>query len=142
MSKQTAFPKTQRDVITLTIDEDGDLLFLQTDSADIFMELGKTVTKRASHVEPATFWARVAFHILRTLVRDDSSVAAWTRTWNVLWRVNTKPTAGYILPGLFKDRREAIDVEVAFLNEWFVEGDSAIQKYKRQAAERSAVPRS
>jgi hypothetical protein len=132
------FPKTQRDVITLTIDEDGDLLFLQTDSADIFMELGKTVTKRASHVEPAAFWARVAFHILRTLVRDDSSVAAWTRTWDCAWRINTKPVGGPILT--WKDvapsacaawmddqiftthyRQEAIDAEIIFLNKFFAE---------------------
>jgi hypothetical protein len=141
----TAFPKTQRDVITLTIDEDGDLLFLKTDSADIFLELGTTVTKRASHVEPATFWARIAFHILRTLVADDSSIAAWTRTWKCRWRVNTSPVGGPILTwadlrllgwdplidlwgsvapsttATFADRQNAIDAEIAFLNTWFLE---------------------
>lgn len=130
----TAFPKTQRDVITLTIDEDGDLLFLKTDSADIFLELGTTVTKRASHVEPATFWDRVAFHVLRTLVADDSSIAAWTRTWKCRWRVNTSPVGGPILTwadlwgsvapsttATFADRQNAIDAEIAFLNTWFLE---------------------
>jgi hypothetical protein len=130
----TAFPKTQRDVITVTIDEDGDLIFLQTDSADIFMELGKTITKRASHVEPATFWARVAFHILRALVTDDSDVAAWTREWKCAWRINTKPVGGPILTwadlwgsvapsttATFADRQNAIDAEIEFLNTFFLE---------------------
>ena len=129
------FPKTQRDVITVTIDEDGDLIFLQTDSADIFMELGKTITKRASHVEPATFWARVAFHILRALVTDDSDVAAWTREWKCAWRINTKPVGGPILTvddvGMgylrgdeiaeFSNRSEAITAEIEFLNTFFLE---------------------
>jgi hypothetical protein len=131
------FPKTQRDVITLTIDEDGDLLFLKTDSADIFMELGTTVTKRASHVEPGSRYDRWFFHLLRFLFGDKGRVAEWTRTWNVLWRVNTSPIGGpllrwkHVLPScpqaMAEDiyyeagRQKAIDTEIVFLNNYFAE---------------------
>jgi hypothetical protein len=115
------FPKTQRDVITLTIDEDGDLLFLKTDSADIFMELGTTVTKRASHVEPGSRYDRWFFHLLRFLFGDKGRVAEWTRTWNCEWRINTSPIGGPILPERFRVRQQAIDREIVFLNQWFLE---------------------
>ena len=131
------FPKTQRDVITLTIDEDGDLIFLQTDSADIFMELGKTVTKRASHVEPGPRYERWLFHFLRFFLGDKGRVADWTRSWYTLWRINTAPVGGPILcwkhvlqncpqamaEDIFytDDRQEAIDKEIIFLNNYFAE---------------------
>ena len=131
------FPKTPHKVVTITINEDGTQTFLKTDSADIFLEQGETITRRASHVEPAEFIERVLFTLLRSLFADTSAVAAWTRTWNTLWRVNTKPVGGPILcwkhvhpptigtcvaddPVYWNNRQEAIEAEVAFLNEWFV----------------------
>ena len=39
--------------ITITIDESGNLKMLETTMAEPFKVLGTTVTKRASHVEPA-----------------------------------------------------------------------------------------
>jgi hypothetical protein len=122
-------------ILTLTIDEDGDLLMLKSDSADVFLEGAEVVTRRASHVEPASFWLRIAFHVIRTLVRDDSSIAAWTRTWTCLWRVNTAPVGGPILtvwdvtdgrtPSsqimTWSDRQNAIDAEITFLNDWFLQ---------------------
>ena len=115
-----SFPKTQRNVVTVTI-EDGDLVFLATDSADIFLEQGETVTRRASHVEPDNFAYRVAFTVLRSLVSDKSRIAAWTRLWPCLWRVNTAPVGGPILTERFTDRQKAIDAEIIFLNNWFLE---------------------
>ena len=47
--------------ITITIDESGDLKMLETAMAEPFKTLGTTVTKRASHVIPARFWARQFF---------------------------------------------------------------------------------
>lgn len=129
------FPKTPTKIVTLTIDENGDQVFLKTDSADIFLEQGEVITRRASHVEPATFWRRLAFSVLRRLFPDTSRVAAWTRTWSCLWRVNTSPVGGPILtiwdatgghvPSnrimTWADRQSAIDAEVQFLNHWFAE---------------------
>jgi hypothetical protein len=124
-------------IVTVTIEDDGSMTYLATDSADIFMECGETITKRASHVEPATFWARVAFHILRTFVTDKSKIAAWTRTWRCRWRVNTAPVGGPILTwaqagvgtgryaethhAWWYNRQAAIDAEIKFLNNYFAE---------------------
>jgi hypothetical protein len=130
-----AFAKQEQKVLTVTITEDGDLLYLKTSEHDIFAEMGEVVTKRASHVEPATFWLRVAFHILRTVVSDKSRIAEWTRGWSCPWRVNTAPVGGPILewhhvysfrPGdhriaTWRDRQAAIDAEIKFLNQFFLE---------------------
>jgi len=134
-------------IVTITIEDDGNLTFLATESADVFLELGRVVTRRASHVEPAPRYERIAFRILRTLFPDDSRVAQWTRTWNTLWRVDTRPVGGPILTyghmweedgtantipivrempmykriRYFSDRQTAIDAEVKFLNQFFAE---------------------
>ena len=131
------FPPTPHKVITLIINEDGSQTFLKTDSADCFLELGEVITRRASHVEPAPMFKRWAFSLFRTLFSDTSTVAAWTRTWNTLWRVNTSPVGGPILrvkhvwPGVawpvedrvacFANRQDAIDAEIVFLNQFFAE---------------------
>jgi hypothetical protein len=132
-----AFPKTPEKIVTVTIDEEGEMTYLATDSADIFMACGETITRRASHVEPATPWPRIAFHILRRFVTDKSSIAAWTRLWTCDWRINTAPIGGPVLrwkhttnwrasvwpEGVAKYavRQDAIDAEIAFLNAWFSE---------------------
>jgi hypothetical protein len=131
------FAPTPQKIVTITIDENGDQVFLKTDSADVFLEQGEVITRRASHVEPADFWRRLAFSVLRKLTPDTSRIAAWTRTWNCLWRVNTKPVGGPILTHFhvkpetqslmwdaiawFPNRQDAIDAEVQFLNRWFAE---------------------
>lgn len=112
------FQKTPYKVVILTIDENGDQVFLKTDSADVFLEQGEVITKRASHVFPELFWKRLAFRILRIL-GDRGRVAQWTRTWQGPWLVDTKPTAGVVLSGRWMNRQDAIDAEVIFLNEWF-----------------------
>ena len=35
------FPKTERKVVTVTIDESGDLVFLNSPEHDVFLELGE-----------------------------------------------------------------------------------------------------
>ena len=141
-------PSKQADkIVTITIEDDGNLTFLATESSDVFLELGTVITRRASHVEPANFWQRIAFRILRTLASDDSRAAAWTRTWNTLWHVDTRPVGGPVLTyghlweadgtadvlpvvrtlhmynrvKYFSDRQTAIDAEVKFLNKFFAE---------------------
>lgn len=138
-----AFPKEERKVVTVTIEDDGALTFLATPEADIFLEQGKTITRRASHVEPVTLLPRLLFHFLR-LFGNKNKIAAWTRTWRCLWQVNTKPVGGPVLRMKHKfpemaqwyannypeygeqeatwgNRQEAIDAEIQFLNRWFAE---------------------
>lgn len=91
------FQKTPRKVLTVIVDEHGNLEYLKTDGCDVLLELGEAVTRRASHVEPATFWTRVAFHTIRRVVSDQSRVAAWTRTWSCEWRIDTSPVGGPVL---------------------------------------------
>ena len=115
-----AFPKEPRKVICVTIDEDGNNVFLKTDATDCFLEQGEVITRRASHVLPVAFWKRQAFRLLRTLVPDTSRLAAWSRTWRGPWLVDTAPTAGVVLQGRWMSRQDAIDAEVAFLNDYFL----------------------
>lgn len=125
----------QREQITITIDESGDLTFLETAMAEGFKTLGSVEEKRASHVEPYDFWPRLAFRIIRWLVADDSKWAERTRWWLCDWRVNTKPVGGPILrwrhvyeptvpyPNVvyrFKNRKDAIAAEIEFLNKFFL----------------------
>ncbi len=132
-----AFAKEDPRILTVTIDENGDMIYLKTPLSDVLLELGTVVTKRASHVEPATFWLRQWFHIVRACVRDNSRVAQWTRGWKCLWRINTKPVGGPILThghvtgfqckewvwdiiALYPNRQDAIDAEIIFLNKFFL----------------------
>ena len=130
------FRKENRNTVTVTIEGDGSMTFLKTDAADIFLEMGAVVTRRASHVEPYDFWPRLAFTVIRALVSDKSQVAEWTRGWKVLWRVNTKPVGGPILRwkhrgypfaayenkiAAWSKRQDAIDAEIVFLNKFFAE---------------------
>jgi hypothetical protein len=108
--------------IVITIEQDGNLTFLDTESSQMFKELGPAVTRRASHVLPAKFLARQAFKLIRLVVRDDSAGAARCRTWRGPWLVDTTPTAGVVLAGRWMNRQDAIDAEIAFLNSWFLEG--------------------
>lgn len=43
--------------------------------------------ERFSEIVPSSFTLRVAFRILRFLFGEDGKVAAWTRTWVVMWRM-------------------------------------------------------
>lgn len=143
----TAFKPLPHKIITVTIDENGDQVFLKIDAADCFLECGETVTRRASHVEPMDPLQRLVFSLLRTLFADESAVAAWTRTWRCMWRINTKPVGGPVLTwgdlwtangtfatlpwvkemsqwgsiACFSRRQAAIDNEILFLNHFFAE---------------------
>src|SRR6266481_3239839 len=133
-----AFPKTPQKILTVTIDETGDLVYLKGDSADVLLELGEVVQRRASHVEPASRDQRVFFHLLRFFFGEKGRIADWTRNWGCLWRVNTSPVGGPILTwahvwkmepsygsmdytACFAKRQDAIDAEIAFLNDFFLE---------------------
>ena len=115
------YSKTERRVVTVTIDESGDMVYLNTPENDIFMELGERITRRASHVVPSPFWSRLLFKVIRYFVHDDSAGAQWCRTWRGPWMVDTAPTAGVVLEGRWMNRQDAIDAEITFLNSWFLE---------------------
>jgi hypothetical protein len=133
------FPKTERKVVTVTIDESGDMVYLNTPESDIFMELGERITARASNVLPVRFWHRQAFRLLRTLFGDYGRIAQWTREWSTRWYVDTRPVGGPVLTwghvgypvkdsnfgvrrASFRNREAAIRAEVKFLNRFFLEG--------------------
>jgi hypothetical protein len=122
--------------VTITIESNGDLTFLNLDSCQPFKTLGTVTTKRASHVEPYDFWPRLAFTVIRMLVSDSSGLAEWTRRWAVDWRVNTKPVGGPILTWddvcetdvpypmviyRWRSRKAAIAAEIKFLDQFFAE---------------------
>jgi hypothetical protein len=108
-------------IITVTIDENGDALFLKTNVNDAFLDLGEVITQRASHVEPAPLGERIAFHTLRAIFGDKGKTAEWTRRWNTTWLVDTRPVGGPILPEHYLNRQDAIDAEIVFLNNFFLE---------------------
>ena len=105
-------------VISFIIDEQGDLTYLMDDAVKTMFE-GEGEVRRASHVEPDSLAFRIAFHLLRRIFGDKGRMSDLTRKWPCLWRVNTKPTAGVILPGRWHNRQEAIDAEIVYLNDWF-----------------------
>lgn len=109
-----------QNTVTIIIDELGDVSFLLTEAAQCFVNEDTDVA-RASHVEPDSWLFRFLFHRLRRVFGDKGRMSEFTRHWPCLWRVNTQPVGGPILPGRWRNRKDAIDAEVAFLNRWFEE---------------------
>lgn len=102
----------------VAINDDGGLQFIQNEKLNFLNELGTEHTERASHVEPDGFLLRWAFHIFRKIFGERGCMAAWTRCWPCLWRVNMKPSNGPILDGRWLDRQAALDSEVEWLKTW------------------------
>lgn len=106
--------------VSVVIREDGTLVVLDNEATHCFRNAGIVQTKRASHVEPDNKALRVAFHLLRLFFGDKGRMSELTRHWPCLWRVNTRPTCGLILAGRWKNRQEAIQAEIEYLNEHLV----------------------
>jgi len=96
---------------------DGTCTYLLTKAAP---RIQGAVIRRASHVVPENTYLRLVFRAIRKLIADDSSLAAWTRTWPCLWRVDMAPVGGGILPERYSNRLAAIDAEVEALNNFFI----------------------
>lgn len=77
--------------------------------------LGKQVIRRASYIEPTHPALRILFHVIRTVVSDNSATARWTRRWPCQWRVNLQRSGGPIM-GPFKYRVDAITAEIYWIN--------------------------
>jgi hypothetical protein len=106
-------------IVTVTIDEQGNQLFIKGKGTDIFLSLGEVVTKRGSHVVPINPVLNLCFRAIRALVSDTSKVAAWTRTWNCLWCAEI--VNGPVLWASGTTRSKAIEAEVSYLNQSFLE---------------------
>lgn len=105
---------------TITIDVEGNARQLQGHNVpDIIGAICIPVVHRASHVEPVNPLARLAFYACRVM-GDDTALAAYTRQWSCLWRINLGPVNGPILPVYYRDRAEAIEAEIAWLNSYFM----------------------
>jgi hypothetical protein len=107
-------------VVTLTIDDEGNAVFLQNHGGEMFLSLGSVKTQRGSHVVPINPLLEFCFRVIRALVSDTSKVAAWTRTWNCLWCAEI--VNGPVLWRSGTTRAKAIEAEVAYLNNKFLEG--------------------
>lgn len=106
-------------IITCFIDDEG-VTFLMDESIKLFE--GEGEVRRASHVEPDSFVFRIAFHALRHVFGDKGRMSEFTRSWPCLWRVDTSPVGGPILPTRYRNRQEAIEAEIEFLNDRGITG--------------------
>jgi hypothetical protein len=104
---------------TMIIDEAGNCKMVLTEAAKR-LNLTDSPPARASFVVPENAYLRLAFQVIRKLVSDDSALAAWTRTWQCLWRVDMRPVGAGILVQRFSNRQTAIDAEVEALNNFFI----------------------
>lgn len=76
--------------------------------------LGRAARRRVASVEPHRFWPRQAFLLLRLVFGEEGTVAAWTRRWPVLWRVNLRLSGGAVY-GPFVDREAAVKFEAGWV---------------------------
>lgn len=100
----------------IRITADGTVRFLNTPETATLIT-PETVTRRASHVEPVNLALRLLFHTLRRGFGDKTTAAQFTRMWPCLWRVNLSPVGGPVLQVRWRDRKQAIEAEVQWLNE-------------------------
>lgn len=100
----------------VTINPDGTIEFVSSEELAPLRELGAVEKRRASHVEPCNWLLRVAFHIIRRQVSDESRIAEITRRWPCRWRVNLSLSDGPTF-GEFSDRKQAIAAEIDWLRE-------------------------
>lgn len=98
---------------TILIRPDGRVEYIGDDGAGLVS--GRATKRRASHIEPAGRWRRLAFRVLRGVFADESRVAAWTRRWRGPWMVRV---IGGPVAGPFENREAAIAWEVAWLREY------------------------
>ena len=110
------------DTITVFINADASVTFLKSPLTAGF-NLGPSVTRRYSSVEPVCWYLRLVFHVVRWLVDDASAPAEWTRRWSCLWRARIK--GGPVLPIRSRVRQQVIDAEHAYFNTHGVNHDRA-----------------
>ena len=65
---------------------------------------------RVSHIVPVSFTLRMIFMVIRSVVSDESRIAALTRKWKCKWQVDLRRSGGGI-HGPFSNRDVALDFE-------------------------------
>ena len=110
------------DKFTVFIDDDG---LTQGLKSPVTRVLGLNERRRVSHVEPVNRALRWLFHFIRNRVTDESRVAGFTRRWPVKWQANVfeGPTLGP-----YNVRQEAIDAEIAYINNTFEKGKLHVEE--------------
>lgn len=107
----------------ISISEDGIVRFLVNDTTKGLLD-EDCVTRRASHVEPVSSVLRTIFHVLRRIFGDKGWMATFTRRWPCFWRINFTPINGPILNYVYRDRQQAIEAEIEWLNKHFLQGEA------------------
>jgi len=102
------------DTFIVSIDSNGDMSQLVSPSFPLLVD---GTIRRASHVEPTNIVLRWVFHLLRTMYGGKGRIAAWTREWPIVWRVNLTPINGPIIPIDFTNRFTAIQFEISWIND-------------------------
>ena len=100
-------------IVAVFINNDASVTFLKSPLTAGF-NLGPSVTRRYSAVEPACWYLRLVFCVVRGLVDDASALAEWTRNWKCFWRARIKN--GPILPFRSYDRQQVINEEISYFN--------------------------
>jgi hypothetical protein len=95
-------------------DSSGQVTFLLNDLSRPFVDESSTI-RRASNVEPINAILRIVFYTLRFLFGEYSRMGQFTRVWPCTWRVNLSPVSGPILPIVYRNRQEAINAEIEWL---------------------------
>jgi len=105
--------------LTITVEPDGSLKFIDSGELHELHDLGTTTKRRVSHVEPVNRLLRWIFHAIRRRVRDDSWLAAFTRRWPCEWQARMLVAA--VILGPCRRRADAIDAELRWLrdNDWY-----------------------
>jgi hypothetical protein len=105
---------------TVSVDDsNGEIKFLVSDLSKGLLD-ETSIINRASHVEPCFKPFRLAFYGLRAIFGEYGTVGQFTRLWPCLWRVNLSPINGPILPNIYRDRLQAIDAEIVYLENHFL----------------------
>ncbi len=113
--------------VVISIDKEGTATYLVNEhTKDLFPEA--TRPRRASHVEPVSLSLRVLFRALRRAFKDESRVAAWTRSWPCYWYVDMSPVGGP-KRGPFSNRAQAIEFEIQMLNRFWLGRPEMIKNF-------------
>jgi hypothetical protein len=107
-------------LVTVFIERDASVTFLKSPLTAGF-NLGPSVTRRYSSVEPDCWYLRLVFLVLRWVSNDTGVVANWTRNWRCLWRAHIKN--GPVLPIRSRVRQQVIDAEISYFNQHGVNHD-------------------
>jgi hypothetical protein len=103
-------------IVSISADGESMMFIAHHPALQALTRHGEARQTRASHVEPVNVVLRWAFHIIRTVVDDDSAMAQWTRDWPCLWQANLQLSNGPVLAA-FTNRQAAIDAEIEWLQD-------------------------